>query len=147
MLGLLGKDKIIYQKWMKDTEKRQIATESGINYLLDYISKRVWVDKSTPPVIKPNGMGDKILVLKSPTGTGKSALIAPSLYNTFFEKMKKGIVLTQPFIANVVDIPYQVVQFNKNLIIGENIGYQTSALSRKPTNGILICTTGILTQF
>jgi len=147
MLGLLGKDKFYYQEWMDDNEKKKIQFSIGIDYLMDYIRDRIWIDKNTPPLIKPKNMGDKVLILRSPTGTGKSALVAPALYNNFFDKMRKSIVLTQPTIANVLDIPYQIARFNKNLIIGENLGFQTSSVSKKPGKGILICTTGVMTQF
>lgn len=146
MPTLLEKGKIVKQKWMSTKINRKIDNMTGIDFLMEYIGERSWTSVSEPPEIKLKKFGNKVLVLKSGTGSGKSTLIPPALYNNFFEKSRKNIICTQPSVATATDIPYQIIMYNPNLILGQNIGFQTSNLSRKPIKGILFSTVGILLQ-
>ena len=85
MLTLLDRGKIIESKWMSALEKKESIKYNGIDFLVKYILNRVYIDKSTPPKIKIKGIGNKVLILRAATGSGKSALIAPTLYKVFFD--------------------------------------------------------------
>ena len=147
MLTLLDRGKIIESKWMSALEKKESIKYNGIDFLVKYILNRVYIDKSTPPKIKIKGIGNKVLILRAATGSGKSALIAPTLYKVFFETSKKNIIITQPTRATATSIPYQIIKYNPKLKMGVNIGYQTGISTRKPVKGILFCTIGILLQY
>lgn len=145
MLTLLQPSKIIPAKWMSSVEKKQIDTTKGIDWYMNYITDRIYI-KGEEPKIKIKSMGNKVAILRAGTGSGKSALVAPSLYYTFFESNKKNIIITQPTIATATSIPMQILPYNSELKLGQNIGYQTGTISKKPIKGILFCTVGILLQ-
>lgn len=147
MPTLLEVNKIVLQPWHSPLEKKQIQEEKSIDFIMNWIADRMWENKDTPPKVKPKGIGSKVLVLRSGTGSGKSTLLPPFLYNMFYEKTHGNIIITQPTRATATDIPFQIVQYNKNLKLGLNIGFQTGTIARKPMNGILFSTTGILLQF
>jgi hypothetical protein len=144
-LTLQHTGKIIPSKWMSSIEKKQIDTVIGIDWLMNYFTDRIYL-KGVPPKIKIKSLGNKVAVIRAGTGTGKSALIAPSLYYTFFESIRKNIVITQPTRATATGIPYQLLPYNPQLKLGQNIGYQTGSIVKRPIKGILFCTIGILLQ-
>jgi HrpA-like RNA helicase len=142
---LLLPGKILPQKWMDLQEKRKLSNVKSIDWIIDYIVDRSW-NGDTPPKIMPTGGGHRVGVFRSGTGTGKSTVIPPYLFNKFYEerRIKKNIACTQPTIVTTVEIPYQIAMYNKNLIMGETIGYQTSSLQRKPVKGVIFLTPGVL---
>lgn len=144
---LLKPSAVLPQKWMTSLQRASLNKVKSIEFLIDYLVDRAW-DKDTPPKIKISGPGSRVLVLRSGTGTGKSTVIPANIYTKFFEErgLKKNIIVTQPTIVTTSDIPYQIVQNYKNLSIGENIGFQTGTLVRKPVKGVLFATVGILLQ-
>lgn len=144
---LLKPGSIVYQKWMTKEQKQKLETSTSIEWIIEYLEDRAW-SKTTAPKIKIKGPGSRVSVFRSGTGTGKSTVFPPYIYNKFFEDrgLKKNIICTQPTVATATDIPYQIVMFNKNLIMGVNIGFQTGSLVRKPVKGILFATIGILLQ-
>lgn len=145
MPTLLEKGKIIKQKWMNRVTKNKVDDMIGIDFLIEYISDRIWIDRNTPPKEKLRGPGNKVLVLRSGTGSGKSTLLPPYLYKEFLEQ-SGNLIITQPTKATTTDIPYQILQYNSFLSMGTNIGFQTSSIAWKPTKGILFSTYGILLQ-
>lgn len=147
MPTLLEKNKIVIESWMTKETKRDIQNNTGIEYIMKWISQRLWNAKDIPPEIPIKTIGSRVLVLRSGTGSGKSTTLPTNLYSTFFEKMHKNIIITQPRKATTTDIPYQIATFYKNLRLGENLGYQTHTLTYKPSKGILFTTVGMLLQF
>jgi hypothetical protein len=147
MPTLLEKNKIVIESWMSKETKRDIQNNTGIEYIMKWISQRLWIAKDVPPEIPIKTIGSRVLVLRSGTGSGKSTTLPTNLYSTFFEKNHKNIVITQPRKATTTDIPYQIATFYKNLRLGENLGYQTHTLTYKPAKGILFTTVGMLLQF
>jgi HrpA-like RNA helicase len=144
---LLKPGAVLSQKWMNASQRANLSTQKSIDFLIDYLIDRTW-DKTIPPKIPITGPGSRVLVLRSGTGTGKSTVLPATLYTKFYEEMgiKKNIICTQPTVITASDIPYQIVQNYKNLTMGENIGFQTGTLVRKPVKGVLFATVGILLQ-
>lgn len=142
---LLKPGYISVEKWMSTEEKRALVTDKSIDWLMKYISQRVSINKS-PPKINPKTIGDKVGILRSGTGTGKSTVIPPELYRKFMTASGKLLVCTQPTVLTTMEIPSQIVQYNKDLIMRKNIGYQTGPLSQKISSGIIFMTVGILVQ-
>lgn len=144
---LLKPNQIKPQKWMTTEEKRKLLSISSIEWVINYLVERNWI-KTNPPRNKITGIGSKVSVFRSGTGTGKSTVIPPAIFNKFYDEMgvRKTIICTQPTVASTTDLPFQVAMYNKNLIVGETIGFQTGTLVRKPVNGILYATIGILLQ-
>jgi HrpA-like RNA helicase len=144
MPTLLEVNSVIPQKWMSSTQKKAAEKMTGIDFIIEYIKDRSWIDSFTPPKIKLKNIGNRVLVLRSGTGSGKSTILPPQLNSTF----NKHVLTTQPTRATTQDIPYQIVNFNPHLKLGVNIGFQTGSVSWKPKQkGILFATYGILLQY
>lgn len=121
-----------------------------INYIMDWIGSKLESKKAS-------SMSDRVIILESKTGSGKSSSIAPNIYLRFFNKYKKQIVITQPRVLTTIEIPKDISLIdaykvpNKNglsIELYRNLGYQTQEFVKKPKEkGILFCTTGILLQF
>lgn len=109
---------------------------------LDYIMQ--WFETR---LNKTSNTSDRILILLSETGSGKSTVLPPTFYKLFFEKTsRRNIACTQPRILTALQIPKEVEKFNPELKLGESLGYQTSILAKKPTRGVIYMTTGTLQQ-
>lgn len=143
---LLTEGNVVPQKWMSTIEKRHAITMKSIDFVMEFVDKRMPKKRGKYPKIKAKKIGDRVLILKSGTGSGKSTTLPPYLYNQFNDRLHKNIAITQPRRLTAIDIPYQIVQFNPNLQIEKNIGYQTGTISKKPVDGIIFMTIGVLTQ-
>lgn len=125
-----------------------------INYIMDWFDKRILHKSQSGSTLS---MSDRVVVLLSKTGSGKSTAIAPNLYLRFFNRYRKRIVITQPRVLTTLEIPKDISRIeayqqpNKeglSLELYRNLGYQTQEFSRKPKEkGILFVTTGILLQY
>lgn len=142
MPTLFEKSKIVKQKWMTHKELTDIDSEQSIKFIVSWIADRVSTD-GTKPKIPSQKPGSRVLVLRSGTGSGKSTTVPVALYNTW----NKNVLITQPTRATTTEIPFDIIKWNPNLRLGDNIGYQTGTISRKATHGIQFCTTGVLLQF
>jgi HrpA-like RNA helicase len=144
----LQKGSIVPQKWMSAEEKTRLSSETAIEWIINYLAARSWLNNSTPPAVKIKGIGSRVGVFRAATGTGKSTVMPAAIYNKFFEGLgvHKTIICTQPTVTTAVSIPYQITLFNHNMVLGKSIGYQTGTLIRKPIKGVLFATIGILLQ-
>lgn len=131
-------------------KKEELDKFVPINYIMDWFGEKL-NNKSAA------NMSDRVVILESKTGSGKSTSIAPNLYLRFFKKYRKRIVITQPRVLTTIEIPKDIGAIdayktpNKDGLFIElyrNLGYQTQEFVRKPLEkGILFSTTGILLQF
>jgi HrpA-like RNA helicase len=92
-------------------------------------------------------MSDRVLILKSSTGSGKSTILPPAFFHRVISN--KVVACTQPRILNALSIPKQIVAYYTDsiipLVLGKNIGFSTSSQSVRITGpGILYMTIGIL---
>lgn len=121
-----------------------------LNYIMNWFDNQL--DSKSA-----SSMSDRIVILQSKTGSGKSTSIAPTLYLRFFKKYRKQIVITQPRVLTTVEIPTDISKIdtykkpNKDglsIELYRNLGYQTQMYVSKPKEkGILFVTTGILLQY
>ncbi|NDD67774.1 DEAD/DEAH box helicase [bacterium] len=126
-----------------DNLKKQIP----IQYIMNFLSDRIPESRGGKPKIAPKSLGDKVVVVKASTGSGKSTTFPVSLYETFTERTRKNIVITQPRVLTCIDIPQSILQWAKELAFDKNIGYNTGNYKRLPKEkGIIFCTTEIITQ-
>lgn len=146
---LLKKDVIVPH--MGET-KEKISNITGIDFVLQWFQARI----NNPSLIK--SISDKIIILKSATGSGKSTVFPTEFYLRFHILMKKNVIVTQPRILTAVSIPKTIASEpaykkenrddNQGIELFKNIGYQTKEYVRKPIEkGILFCTIGVLLQF
>mgnify|MGYP002141662588 CR=1 FL=1 len=99
-------------------------------------------------------MGDRVLILKSETGSGKSTLLPPKIYIEFIMRhpathlaKSAGLICTQPRVLTAVENVMKIIPWNKELRLGENIGWSTQYNKFRPRSfGLLSATIGTLTQ-
>jgi HrpA-like RNA helicase len=132
--------------------KNEISNIRGIDYIMN------WFDIRINNISKYNNISDKIIILKSATGSGKSTVFPSEFYFRFYKQLKKNIIVTQPRILTAISIPKTIANVDANkkenrtdgmgIELYKNIGYQTKEYIRKPLEkGILFCTIGVLLQF
>jgi HrpA-like RNA helicase len=128
-------------------EKDLLKNTISIDYITNYISDRIPLMPGSNAKKPATGPGDKVIVLKSDTGSGKSTVLPPTLFKLFQERTRKNIVVTQPRVLTAVDIPTGLPEFYPELKMDDNLGYITGPMKRPPKNkGIIFCTTGVLLQ-
>lgn len=104
---------------------------------------------------RPTSIADRILILQSSTGSGKSTAIPPEYYHLFFDN--RDIAVTQPRIINAQTLPLTIIPHHtaealakngqgsrKPLKMLDNIGTQTGAIKKKPVRGIIYMTIGVI---
>ena len=80
-------------------KKEQITNIRGIDYVMNWFKERI----ENPKNIKT--ISDKIVILKSATGSGKSTVFPSEFYLRFNNIIKKNVIVTQPRILTAVSIP------------------------------------------
>lgn len=142
---LLKSGYIVPPKKMSKAEKERIKNQTGIDYIMNYLSDRIGMYKNGNPKIKPKNLGDKVLVLKSGTGSGKSSVIPPIFYERFQSRTLKNIAITQPRILTAKELAEKTPKDYPFMKLDVNIGYLTGTIKRPITKkGILYMTTGTL---
>jgi HrpA-like RNA helicase len=144
---LLRKGFIVPPKGISASDKKKLENTISIDYILQFIAERIPQKRGSKPKITPKKYGDKVIVLKSETGSGKSTTLPAKLYTTFFENTRKGIAVTQPRVLTAMDLPSTIVPYVPELELDKNIGYNTGAFKRLPKErGVIFSTVGVLTQ-
>lgn len=133
-LTLLRKGKIIPSKSATAIEKKQISSMVAIDYIINFIDPMIPADSQSMPTKAPRSAGDKILLIKAGTASGKSTVIPPYMYKKFIMsgRLKKNICVIQPRVINAKDISTGLPEFNSFLTFGTNVGYKTG--QSKETN-------------
>lgn len=131
-----------------------------IDYIMNWFDQRVPRESGGTPSLTPKSSLDKILIVKSSTGSGKSTTIPPYFYQLFFKRIRKNIAITQPKILTAIEISKNTIppfntkeQLSKEghptwepIVFGYNIGVQTGIFQKKPIKGMIYMTSGVLTQ-
>ena len=142
---LLRKGFIIPPAKASKAEKDRIKNIISIDYITNYISDRIPLIPGASAKKPAKSAGDKVIILKSDTGSGKSTVLPPTLYKLFQERTRKSIAVTQPRVLTAVDIPTGLPDFYPELKMDINLGYITGPMRRAPKEkGVIFMTTGIL---
>ena len=120
-----------------DEDDKDLVKLRPIDYILDTIDDS-YVKTSNLT------LSDRLFILLSRTGSGKSTILPVQLY----KKYKKKVLVTQPRVITTIEIVKDIVAREKDLTLYSTIGYQTKEYIRKPQQkGILFSTLGILLQY
>lgn len=128
---------------VSDGNQAEADKYRAIDYITGWLSKRV-TGGPTPPTILPKKAGDRILLLESKTGSGKSTVMPPEIHLAFGEK--KTLAVTQPRIISAVQTPNDILKFYPQFKLEDNLGYQTGGITKRTRRGILFMTIGVLYQ-
>lgn len=138
---LLRKGYVIPPENATESDSEKILNMISIDYILNIISNKIQSISTGRILETATSAGDRVIVLKSDTGSGKSTVLPPKLYERFNYKIKRSIMVTQPRILTTIDIPNTIVEHNKALIMGKNIGYSTGEFKNPPSEGGIIFST------
>ena len=130
--------------------QEDLDTMVPLDYIMDWLGPQI--DNKNP-----SSMSDRVIILLSKTGSGKSTSLPATIYLRYFNKYRKRIVITEPRVLTTIEIPRDIANIstyqtpNKeglSIELYRNLGYQTQEFVNKPSEkGILFSTTGILLQF
>jgi HrpA-like RNA helicase len=135
MPTLLNRNVVVPHPDLNPEQKGQdLAAHTGKDYITNYITIH---DTNRAQI-----MGQKVYVIRAGTGSGKSTILPPSLLKV----RGRRIAITQPTRMTAEQIPYEVVKYQSDLQMGENIGYQTGLINKSVKEGLIYMTTGILLQ-
>lgn len=123
---------------------------------IDYIME--WFKNKIDKLDNAKDVNDRIVIMESATGSGKSTAFVAYLYFLFNKQLKGNIIVTEPRVATTISIPNSIASEpsyqkenrtdGQGIQFGKNIGYQTREYINKPLEkGILFCTIGVLLQF
>ena len=142
---LLLKGYIVPQSYTNNKEKENLKNMTGIEYILKIIDSKIPEIGSIYPKKKANKFGDNVFVIKSGTGTGKSTVIPPYLYESFIERFRRNIAITQPRILTAKVIAEETPKNYDFMKLGDNLGYNTGDIKIIPTSkGVIYMTVGTL---
>jgi HrpA-like RNA helicase len=143
---LLKPGYIIPPRGLSRTDKKNLKNIKSIEFVLKFLEKRIPI-RGGKIKLTPRKYGDKVIVLKSDTGSGKSTVLPAELFTTFSKYKIRNIIVTQPRVLTAVDMPEQIVPHYADIELDKNIGYHTQDFKRLPSeSGIIFCTIGVLTR-
>jgi HrpA-like RNA helicase len=142
---LLTKGAIVPQKWMTSSQLNEIKSSNSIDFLINYWKNDIPSRRGHSKKILES-YGEKVFLIESGTGSGKSTVIPPYIFKHYFDGLNKNICVTQPRVFNSIDIATSVSRLYDFMILEDTVGYQTGPTSKKPTKGVIYMTIGVLLQ-
>lgn len=125
----------------------EIATIPAKEFIMNWFRPKIAASYGSVPMVQPKTIADRVLILQSGTGSGKSMTLGPELYINFYDATKRNIAVTQPRVLTAKGLPEDIIQipsYGKELTMGKNIGFQTGDYTQKPASGLVFMTIGVL---
>jgi HrpA-like RNA helicase len=129
---------------------REHPDEVPIEYITAWLRRRM----PTHGGGAPQSLADRVLVVRSETGSGKSTVLPAYLLRLLRSEKTAGrarlagggVICTQPRILTAQTLARdQAADENyPDLVLGETVGYQTGPVSEMPQGGLVYATAGVL---
>ena len=116
-----------------------------------------WVRRRMPEFGGQGGaLADRVLVVRSETGSGKSTVLPVYLFRILRAKETPaampfrgaGLVCTQPRVLTAIALAADVSSvrspWNPDMVLGAVVGFQTGPVSNRPPAGLVYATAGVL---
>ena len=155
--SLMREGSIIPHPSASKTLINKLKKTKAIDYIVDWVRNRLTEYGAKPA----KSIGDRVLIVRARTGSGKSTAMPVELYRLFnphigetHGALKKGtmgtyeggnILCTQPRVLTAQDIPTELSNPKENpwasdMILGKTIGYSTGTAKVLCTNCLLYAT-------
>lgn len=137
---LIIPDNVTISKFMNQSAETVIP----LQFILTWIKRKM----NEYSGMVPEFMIDRVLMLISQTGSGKSTAFPTAVFRLLSSTIRKGssVLVTQPRIANAISIAREQREapFNKDL--KDMIGINTGPLKERVRRGLIFATIGVLTM-
>ena len=121
-----------------------------IDYIIDRIKSKMYEYNH----IKPTNVNDRIFIIRSETGSGKSTVLPAYVFRLLrgqrtsasVQLNTAGVICTQPKVLTAQSLAWDQAH-DKNypdLQLGTTVGYQSGPFNDKPMSGLIYSTAGIL---
>lgn len=119
-------------------ELKELLSQPSIDIILQILKRKI--SKTT--------IKDKVYFLEGRCGSGKSTLLISSLYKTFSDTFGGQIICSEPRIVLTESNAQQICDYNPDIIMGSNIGFQNGSKKVIPSSKgcISFCTHRILSN-
>ena len=121
-----------------------------IDYIIDRIKSKMYEYNR----IKPTSVDDRIFIIRSETGSGKSTVLPAYVFRLLrgqytgakTQLSTAGVICTQPKILTAQALAWDQANDSNypDLQLGITVGYQSGPFNDKPTSGLIYSTAGIL---
>ena len=81
-------------------------------------------------------VSDRIFILKSGTGSGKTKTLAPDFFEKYGEQDRRKISLLQPTTLVAIESAKDIDSIYKDLKMGDTIGYSTGSAKKPARRGV-----------
>lgn len=133
--------------------KKEIENKRSLDFILEWFNDRI-PDKFNKSKVSINTISDKVVILKSKTGSGKSTALPSELFINFSKRIKKTILISEPKVITAIEITKDINNIpsykngDRSIELYKNLGYQTGPFTSKPIErGILFTSIGVILQF
>ena len=146
---LYTRGNLIIPKKINPQEANAMKTSIPIDYIMEKISVTLPPAQGEYRPFNIKSYGEKVFLIRSGTGSGKSTSIAPELYLRYGNRINRTIGITQPRILTTIDIPSKTIvnipRFSA-MELEKNLGYQTHEFRRftSDRSSVMFMITGTL---
>jgi len=102
----------------------------------------------------PNSLADRVLIVKSRTGSGKSTTLPVNIFRLLRNEktpiqdpyMGRSVLCTQPRVVTAITLARDMsaAKYYPDMVLGKTVGFQTGPVTEKPLNGLVYATAGVL---
>jgi hypothetical protein len=125
--------------------------EPPVEHIQDWAKQRM---KEFHHDFRPQRLADRVLVVRSETGSGKSTVLPAALFRLLRGEATPGqtryggrsVICTQPRVITAIALARDLdaSPHYQDLVLGRSLGYQTGPTTERPRRGLVYATAGVL---